>query len=81
MPNAETPQIFISYARRDGRDLAAGLRQTLESDGFAIWQDVVAMGGGDEWWPQIAHAIEHARCMVLILTDGCLLYTSDAADE
>lgn len=67
-----TSQIFISYARRDGRDLAAALRQSLEADGFDIWQDVVAMGGGDEWWPQIAHAIENARCIVLILTDGAL---------
>ena len=72
MPHAENAQIFISYARRDGRDLAAGLRQTLDAQGFPIWQDVVAMGGGDEWWPQIAHAIENARCMVLILTDGAL---------
>jgi len=72
MPNAEKAQIFISYARRDGRDLAAGLRQMLASQQFDIWQDVVAMGGGDEWWPQIAHAIEHAGCMVLILTDGAL---------
>lgn len=67
-----TPPIFISYARRDGRELAADLRQTLESHQFDVWQDVVAMGGGDEWWPQIAQVIEGAACMVLVLTDGAL---------
>lgn len=72
MPPHEASQIFISYARRDGRDLAAALRQHLETHGFDIWQDVVAMGGGDEWWPQIAQAIENARAIVLILTDGAL---------
>nr|MCU0474684.1 LpqB family beta-propeller domain-containing protein [Anaerolineae bacterium] len=64
--------LFISYARRDGRDHANTLRTTLESHGFAIWQDVVAMGGGDAWWPQIADAIERAHAVVLILTDGAL---------
>lgn len=72
MPPIQSSQIFISYARRDGRDLATKLREGLEQQGFDIWQDVVAMGGGDEWWPQIAHAIEHARSIILILTDGAL---------
>lgn len=64
--------IFISYARRDGREMAAALRDKLEQLGFTIWQDVVAMEGGEKWWPQIKEAIEGSAIMVLLLTDAAL---------
>jgi hypothetical protein len=64
--------IFISYARRDGREIAANLRQKLQDLGFTIWQDVVAMEGGEKWWTQIKEAIEGSAIMVLILTDAAL---------
>ncbi|MDQ7026635.1 MAG: toll/interleukin-1 receptor domain-containing protein [Anaerolineae bacterium] len=64
--------IFISYARHDGREIAADLRQKLENLGFTIWQDVVAMEGGEKWWTQIKEAIEGSVIMVLLLTDAAL---------
>ena len=64
--------IFISYARKDGREIAAKLREDLLKKGFTIWQDVVAMEAGDKWWEQIKAAIEGSATMVLVLTDGAL---------
>ena len=64
--------IFISYARRDGREIAKQLRADLEKRGFNIWQDVVAMEAGSDWWQQIKEAIDGSVVMVLVLTDGAL---------
>jgi hypothetical protein len=70
MPDAK--DIFISYARSDGRDIARRLRDELSAHGFDIWQDVVSMEGGEDWRKQIDKAIESVRTMVLILTPGSL---------
>jgi hypothetical protein len=67
-----TPRIFISYARRDGRDLAAKLRIDLEQRDFTIWQDIIAMEGGEDWWLQIKEAIESVSVMILVLTPRAL---------
>ena len=64
--------VFISYARKDGREIASRLRQELIDIGFNIWQDVVAMEGGDSWWQQIKDAIEDCQIMILVLTNGAL---------
>ena len=62
--------IFISYARKDGREIAAQLRADLQALGFKIWQDVVAMQGGSDWWLQIKEAIEGSVVMILLLTEA-----------
>ncbi|MEO1167005.1 MAG: TIR domain-containing protein, partial [Chloroflexota bacterium] len=64
--------IFISYARKDGREIATQLRTDLERRGFTIWQDVVAMEAGNKWWTQIKEAIDASAIMILVLTDAAL---------
>ena len=72
--NADFPRIFISYSTRDGSDSASHLRRRLEDAGFAIWQDLVGLRGGHDWWSQIedtlrARALEH---LVLVVSDSAL---------
>jgi WD40 repeat protein len=55
--NANSPRIFISYANSDGAASARALRLKLEAAGFAIWQDIVSLEGGRDWWTQIEEAI------------------------
>ena len=31
--------VFISYSRKDGESFAGDLRQRIEREGIAIWQD------------------------------------------
>jgi TIR domain len=64
--------IFISYARADGREIAAALRDQLTELGFRVWYDVASMEGGDDWWTQIERAIEGVRVMILVLTPAIL---------
>jgi len=65
---SEKRSVFISYARRDGREFAAELRAEL-APAFTIWQDVVALQGGEGWWEQIKAAIEGVDTLVLVITE------------
>jgi WD40 repeat protein len=67
-------RIFISYARQDGIEVAKTLRQRLETHGFALWQDLVTLEGGRDWWTQIEEAIRSRSLehLVLVLTPAAL---------
>src|SRR3954452_23745011 len=66
------PRVVISYARSDGAEIAAGLRHRLEAAGVSLWQDLVAMQGGQDWWRQIQQAVDKAEYLVLVLPPGAL---------
>jgi hypothetical protein len=40
------PRVFISYARSDGEQFAAQLRQWLQAEQIPLWQDRIGMEGG-----------------------------------
>jgi len=65
-------RIFISYSRKDGFDFARNLRQKLEMLGFSLWQDIISLEGGRDFWLQITAALDHVEFMVLVLTDGAM---------
>ena len=65
---------FISYSRRDGETFAAGLRERLVQQELSVWQDIVALEGGRDWWSQIeevlrSKALQH---FVNIITPAAL---------
>lgn len=64
--------VFISYARSDGKAFAERLRSQLEEKGFSLWQDVIAMEGGRDWWLQITDALDHVEFMALVITPNAL---------
>ena len=74
MTAAAPKRIFISYSRKDGADVAANLRRELEAMGFSIWQDLVALEGGRDWWSQIEAALKSKvlQHFTLIVTPGAL---------
>jgi hypothetical protein len=49
---------FISYSRKDGAVFAAWLRGWLGERHLSVWQDIVALGGGRDWWSQIEEALK-----------------------
>ena len=61
------PRIFISYAVIDGSTAARALRQRLEAEDFPVWQDIVALEGGRDWWSQIEEAIRTPAVEHLVL--------------
>jgi hypothetical protein len=65
-------ELFVSYARADGRQFAFDLHHRLEDLGHAVWQDVLDMQGGEEWWLQIEDRIAQAKAVVLVVTPTAL---------
>jgi WD40 repeat protein len=67
-------RIFISYSRKDGAAFAADLRATLLAGNLSIWQDIVALEGGRDWWTQIEEALRSKALQhfVLVVTPGAL---------
>jgi TIR domain len=67
-------RIFISYSRRDGAESASVLRKDFEAEGHSVWQDLVALEGGRDWWSQIEAALKSKSLQhfVLVVTPGAL---------
>src|SRR4051794_29433461 len=66
------PRIFVSYARRDGHEMAADLRARLAAQGFSLWQDLADMEGGRDWWRQVTEAVDGVEHVLLVITPGAL---------
>jgi hypothetical protein len=62
--------IFVSYARRDGAELALFLQKDLTSAGFDVWLDTQRIGGGASWTVDIEEAIDRAQVVLALLTPG-----------
>ena len=67
MPRRVT-NIFISYGRKDARELAIRLRDDLEAVGFSVWLDLENIPGGADWSRDIEEAIEHCHVMLALLS-------------
>ena len=58
MGGDRTGRTFISYSRKDDSAASAdGLRAWLEKENLSVWQDIVALEGGRDWWSQIEDAL------------------------
>src|SRR5208283_2213114 len=79
MPPSESSRIFISYAHRDGAELAQRLQTDLANEGFDAWLDIHRLQGGDVWRLEIEQAIDRAH-VVGDVQSGVLLatFTCDA---
>jgi hypothetical protein len=63
-------KIFISYARKDGRDLALKLQHTLTAQGFDVWLDTSDIDGGASWSADIEEAIDTCDTLLALLSEG-----------
>jgi WD40 repeat protein len=61
-------RVFISYARRDGAELAQRLRQDLVTNGFDVWIDIHNIAGGTSWTVEIENAIDTSDVILALLT-------------
>ena len=60
MPPSEQSRIFISYAHKDGAELAQRLQADLKEQGFDAWLDTQRLSGGVVWSAEIEREIKHA---------------------
>jgi hypothetical protein len=62
--------IFISYARRDGTELARRLKADLETNGFDAWLDTSEIAGGAVWSLEIERELDHRQVTIALLSPG-----------
>src|SRR5271170_2895602 len=74
MPDPASARVFISYSRKDGAGFAKALRKKLEKNELSVWQDIVALEGGRDWWSQIEEALRSKALQhfVLVVTPAAL---------
>lgn len=72
MTTKKIHDVFISYARKDGADLAKELHDELEKHGLSVWLDVYDIGPGEDWNRAIDGALDSVRCVLVILTPGAV---------
>ena len=71
MANQKGPRrIFVSYARRDGAELALRLQQDLTSNGFDAWLDTQRLQSGAVWSREIEHEIDTSQITIALLSPG-----------
>jgi hypothetical protein len=75
MPDYSTQaRVFVSYSRQDGEAFAGELRKKLLQKDLLVWQDIVALEGGRDWWSQIEETIRSPALQhfVLVVTPAAL---------
>ena len=70
MPTIEPSRVFISYARKDGAELAQRLQCDLANGGFDAWLDTQRIGGGAVWSTEIEHEIDTREVTIALLSPG-----------
>src|SRR5512137_3087942 len=65
----ESADVFISYSR-DDKDKVLELAAQLRSAGVGIWIDQGGIDGAAMWGEAIVNAIEHAKVMVLMVSES-----------
>src|ERR1022692_2553272 len=70
MANGAQQRIFVSYARKDGAELALRLHKDLTAAGFEVGLDTQRIQGGDSWTVEIEEAIDRAGVVLALLTPG-----------
>jgi WD40 repeat protein len=74
VPLPEPSRVFISYSRSDGADYAAALRKRLQKEHpeIDLFQDVISLHSGKDWWLQITNALNQVAYMVLVATPDAM---------
>jgi TIR domain len=70
MASKDDKSVFISYARKDGAQLAERLLGDLRREGFDVWLDTREIAGGATWTKKIEEALDKAEVVLALLTSG-----------
>ncbi len=63
-------RLFISYARKDGREFSDHLCRDLDARGHETWLDRSDITGGLSWTREIEKAVDETDAMLAILTEA-----------
>lgn len=61
-------RLFLSYGRRDAKELADRLCGDLTARGYEVWQDTREIASGTSWQHQIADGLRSAQVVVAMMS-------------
>jgi WD40 repeat protein len=63
-------KVFISYAHKDGTELASRLNADLTKNGYDVWLDKSRLQGGESWSRDIEAEIDRADTVLALMSLG-----------
>ena len=67
-PKAAPVRLFLSYGRRDAKDLADRLSADLKAAGFEVWLDTREITTGMPWQAEIVDGLRSAQVVIALLS-------------
>ncbi|HEX4146846.1 MAG TPA: TIR domain-containing protein [Pirellulales bacterium] len=78
---AGRPKVFISYGRKDARELVDRLCVDLTAAGFDVWRDTREIRAGTDWQAEIIDGLRSAQVVVAVLTPHSVRTSTKSADQ
>lgn len=75
------PKVFISYGRRDARQLVDRLCDDLKEAGFDVWRDTREIRAGTDWQAEIVDGLRCAQVVVAVMTPHSVRTSKTAPDQ
>jgi hypothetical protein len=61
-------RLFLSYGRRDAKELGDRLAADLKGAGFEVWQDTRQIATGMPWQSEIVDGLRSAQVVIALLS-------------
>jgi WD40 repeat protein len=74
----ERVRLFLSYGRRDAKELADRLSVDLAAAGYDVWQDTGQIHGGTSWQHEIVDGLRSAQLVIALMTPHSVRTTGSA---
>jgi WD40 repeat protein len=75
------PKVFISYGRKDARELVDRLCVDLTAAGFDVWRDTREIRAGTDWQAEIVDGLRSAQVVVAVMTPHSVRTSTKSADQ
>ncbi len=69
--------MFLSYGRRDAKDLADQLSVDLAAAGYEVWQDTSEIRAGHSWEQQIEDGLRSTQVVIALLSPHAVRRSTD----
>jgi hypothetical protein len=70
-------RLFLSYGRRDAKELADRLCADLAAEGYEVWRDTREIRPGTDWQQKIVDGLRSTQILVALLSPHAVRVRSD----
>ncbi|MBL8830546.1 MAG: toll/interleukin-1 receptor domain-containing protein, partial [Planctomycetaceae bacterium] len=80
-PSNGKPKVFVSYGRKDARELVDRLCIDLTAAGFDVWRDTREIRAGYDWQAEIVDGLRSAQVVVAVMTPHSVRTSRSSPDR